>query len=373
MNESAPAPVLEAFAVPDLRTRKRVGFLSSAATLWGAEQSLLTLVRELKGSEVEPVLVAYEGELAEIWRTEAIGPVVAIAERSPSRLRRNAEVIRAWRTVSRCHTWVLFNFDLLPMITAMRALKPRDRVFLDLHDYLPGRRGRQMLRGLAHTASGVISVSRFVSGQVSTRVPQTVIYRPIKATEPAGPTGAGADAPRRLTVGVVGRIDPEKGHLLAVRAVAALDDVDLVIRGGTAYGHEHYLDDLKSIGGAMLGERLRFEGPVPQAAALDGIDVLVAGNPAEPLGRTVAEAQLRGIPAIVPETGGSAELVRHLETGLTYAAGDPRSLAEQIVLLAGDPGLTRAIVERAAEVARARHAPDAYARDYMRFLRMDGS
>jgi glycosyltransferase involved in cell wall biosynthesis len=79
---------------------------------------------------------------------------------------------------------------------------------------------------------------------------------------------------------------------------------------------------------------IRFPGHTPDHEWLTGTDVLVSACDIEGFGRCVIEAGSAGIPQIVPDRGGSSELVVPGLTGLIYAGGVP--------------GLTDAMAEAAA-------------------------
>jgi glycosyltransferase involved in cell wall biosynthesis len=59
----------------------------------------------------------------------------------------------------------------------------------------------------------------------------------------------------------------------------------------------------------------------------------------EPLARVVQEAMASGLVVIGTTTGGTPELLREGETGLTFPAEDATALAHQIGRLAADPAL----------------------------------
>jgi glycosyltransferase involved in cell wall biosynthesis len=66
-------------------------------------------------------------------------------------------------------------------------------------------------------------------------------------------------------------------------------------------------------------------------------DVLVHGAPLEAFGRVIAEAGMRGRPAIAPRGGGAGEIVIDGVTGITYAPSGPQSLVRAILAAAAWP------------------------------------
>jgi glycosyltransferase involved in cell wall biosynthesis len=72
----------------------------------------------------------------------------------------------------------------------------------------------------------------------------------------------------------------------------------------------------------------------------------------EPFGRSLLEAMAAGLCPVVPDAGTPGRLVRHLENGLTYAAGSGSGLADELRRAAGDPELCARLGARAAADAR---------------------
>ena len=179
------------------------------------------------------------------------------------------------------------------------------------------------------------------------------------ATEP-GRRSAGTPP---LRVGIVGRISPEKRHEIVIEAVRLLDArAELIVRGsafGDAVGYAARID---AEGAQALGAAYQNQGRVPAADALEGLDVVVVANPAEPMGRTVLEAQMQGVLAVVPDTGGSSELVEDGRTGLVYRSGDAADLARALRRVLDDPVLvSRIACDAAVTVPR----PAEYAAAYL--------
>ncbi|MEK8051125.1 glycosyltransferase [Ideonella sp. DXS22W] len=95
---------------------------------------------------------------------------------------------------------------------------------------------------------------------------------------------------------------------------------------------------------------LRLHGFVPDAAArLPAHDLLLHTAPREPFGLVVVEAMACGVPVLVPDTGGPADIVAG-GAGLTYRAGDARDLAARLLDLAGAPA-ARLTAQAAAGLA----------------------
>ena len=57
----------------------------------------------------------------------------------------------------------------------------------------------------------------------------------------------------------------------------------------------------------------------------------------ETFGRAIIEAYVHGVPVIASQRGAMAELVRHGETGLLFAAGDATGLCEAVERICRDP------------------------------------
>lgn len=199
---------------------------------------------------------------------------------------------------------------------------------------------------------------------------------PTQPAHSAGPAASSRDpqlhvergtAQRPLRVGIIGRITPEKRHHMVIEAMRRVHaSAELVVRGAGDGFSGDLAHEVFEAGQRLLGDRWVPEGRVAQHKAMDDLDVLVIGNSREPMGRTVLEAQSRGVIAVVPDSGGSQELVEDQATGLVYAAEDADDLARAIDTVAADAPLA-ARMAQAARVRVPRPAP--YATGYLRRLR----
>jgi glycogen synthase len=139
-----------------------------------------------------------------------------------------------------------------------------------------------------------------------------------------------------------GRIDPRKGLLTAVSALAKLPaEATLTIAGGGDERHRAELEQLASRLG--LAKRVVFEPPRPRPELTtlyaEADAVLFPVLWAEPFGLVPLEAMGIGRPVIASGRGGSAEFLRDGDNCLLHRPGDPHSLAAAITRLAESPDL----------------------------------
>lgn len=144
-----------------------------------------------------------------------------------------------------------------------------------------------------------------------------------------------------------GQLVDHKGVHTAVEAMMKLASgpgpvqAHLTIMGA---GHPDYeLRLRRMVESAGLAEFVQFRAPVTRpemAAVLGEYDVLVFPSIyEEPLARMTQEAMAANMVVIGTTTGGTSEILRNGENGLTFPAGDAGALARQIERLLLEPGL----------------------------------
>lgn len=162
------------------------------------------------------------------------------------------------------------------------------------------------------------------------------------------PAVAGAAATRddgRLHVGFVGRMIPEKGPDVLVRAAGLLHRPDLrfTLVGSQGFARDAplspYERELRGLA-ERSGSDIRFEPFVDRTALPDLLrtfDVLVVPSRwAEPSGLTAGEGMATGLPVIASRIGGLPDVVG--DAGILIAPDDPTALAAALSALADDPG-----------------------------------
>jgi glycosyltransferase involved in cell wall biosynthesis len=242
---------------------------------------------------------------------------------------------------------------------------------LELHDIVAPGIGRTVM-GIAVRLSGTaIAVSAAVRDQLPrwahrnvVVVPQSVDVERFRAVEERGPWRRRLAAePGVPLVAAIGRIDPEKGLHVLVRAVAMLRasgvDVQLALVGSPSKDCGAYLTELRALGDRLLGDALRI---VPQVddvpAVLQAVDVLACPSIEEPFGLILLEAQACRIPVVASASGGPQEFITHGETGMLVEPEDPASLADALAGLVGDPALRSRIAQAGERRVRSAYTAD---------------
>lgn len=137
-------------------------------------------------------------------------------------------------------------------------------------------------------------------------------------------------------IGIVARLDPDKGQADALRAFASLSDAHrnarlLIVGAPTPWliGYENELRVLATELG--VAERVHFLGRRPDVPRLlAALDVFIHPSRSEPFGLAVAEASAAGLPVVAYSEGATPEIVCHGTTGLLASPGDIAALAEYL-------------------------------------------
>ena len=166
-------------------------------------------------------------------------------------------------------------------------------------------------------------------------------------------------------LGVVARLEPEKGHRHLIDAMPsvlrAVPDAWLAVVGE---GSE--ADALRAQAAALgpaVADRVVFTGPRDDISAITA-DLTVAVLPSlrEAQGISLLEAMARRVPVVASAVGGIPEVVTHGVDGLLVPPGDPAALADAIVELLRDPDLRRRQGEAGRRTVAERFSIDAQVR-----------
>jgi len=168
------------------------------------------------------------------------------------------------------------------------------------------------------------------------------------------------DAP---LVGVVARLESEKGHRYLVEAwpavLAGVPDAWLAVVGE---GSE--LEALRRRARALgVAGRVLFTGRRDDVSALTA-DLTVAVLPSlrEAQGISIMEAMARGVPVVATAVGGIPEVITSGVDGLLVPPADPAALVGAIIGLLGDPGLRQRLGHAGHRTVADRFSIDAMVR-----------
>ncbi|MGH3093027.1 MAG: glycosyltransferase [Gaiellaceae bacterium] len=162
-------------------------------------------------------------------------------------------------------------------------------------------------------------------------------------------------------VAAVGRLVPQKNHVLAVRALREVPDTTLLVFGEGDLRGEIELEAQA----AGVADRVVLPGLQPDArAALAAVDALVLTSHWEGLPLAVLEALAAGVPVVATAVRGVRELLTDRQDGLLVPPGDASALAGALRSVLGDAGLARRLATAGSELA-ARHSEEAMAAEYL--------
>lgn len=115
-----------------------------------------------------------------------------------------------------------------------------------------------------------------------------------------------------------------------------------------------------------LVERVKFLGHVPYAEIppyLHASDVFIRPSLSEGFGNSFIEAMAAGLPVIATPVGGIVDFIKDGETGLFCEVENPRSIAEQVKRLIGDPSLAAKLRVCGSQLAKEKYDWSLIAKD----------
>lgn len=224
----------------------------------------------------------------------------------------------------------------------------------DVHHWGTARATKAQVRRAAARADGLLAVSEAMADDVAalgvTRDRVLVHHTGVDQTRFAPADRAAAKAALGLSgplVVSVGALIPRKGHDVAIRAVARLPGVSLMIAGDGAERARL----AATIARCAAGDRITLQGSVAHdslPALFAAADVLALASSSEGLANAWVEALASGTPIVITDVGGAREVVDRAAAG-RIVRRDPEAFARAIAdVLADrpDPWAVRAVAER---------------------------
>lgn len=288
-------------------------------------------------------------------------------------------ISRAMRAHDAGTSWEVMNahdWYLLPTADVLRKCLGTP-VCLTVHDTIVGKLSGELTdpsKFIANVemwgcrmADRVICCSRFMKAEVVERygaaadgvsvVPCGVDEKTfqVKHLEHAGAFRSVIAEPEDRIVLYVGRLDPEKGIETLLEAIPKVLEAQhraKFVLAGTGRLEDQVAESAKREGlnGRVLP--LGYAGPAPLSFLYRCADVQVCPSLYEPFGIVALEGMVNGVPVVVADSTGLAEVVEHEVDGLQFETGSSQGLAETIVRLLGDGDLRRRLAAAGREKAR---------------------
>jgi glycosyltransferase involved in cell wall biosynthesis len=379
-----PRPALP----PDRRIR--VVELVASGSNGGAQESVASLLSRIDGGRYDVRVISLsDGSSVKRWR--ALGfPVEVVAEQDDAAATLTvSRLLEEWQTqIVHGH---MFRAEVVGARSVMAlAAKGLPRPFLvnTVHSSrLRSPEDRQLLRSLTPEMDRIIAVSRSIVGKLRAdgRVgtPMQLIYNGVDLDRYDHqeacctlPEEYGFPAGSPL-VGVVARLEPEKGHPTLLEAwpmvLERVPDARLLIvgEGSQRDALEARAEDLGLLGEpcegdacvgtrhARPGAKVVFTGrrdDVPAVTA--ALDVAVLPSYREAQGLVILEAMALGRPVVASNVGGIPEMIEDGVTGLLVAPRDPEALADAIVRVLTDHPLADTMARAGRVLAHDRFCVD---------------
>ena len=391
--------------------KPRILFISHSSELYGAERSLLTLVRGLHRLDTYEVMVFLpaEGPLAHLLDedgiairilpyTRWIGLRYHSVARYYRRIRNRLWLRALVRAAERWMPDLVYTNTIATPVGAMLARKLSSHPLHIWHAReLPGDPSsgfglfdysrKATMRMIVSSSDCFICNSRYLHDRLVPELQRTQVHSPstLLRTEivyngledpDQGPHAPGPERPAESTTGPVrlvmaGGVSPVKNYGEAVAAVGILDragvPVHLEIYGSGAETDLRKLS--REIETAGLEKKIQLMGYRENLKSVFGqADMLLITSKMETFGRVAVEAMLAGCPVVSSDAGALPEIVLDGVTGLTYRLGDAEHLARQVRRLAEDHSLRKTLGHKAREQARTRFSAERMVSDIDRIL-----
>ncbi len=371
--------------------RIRVVELVASGTNGGAQEHVAALLTHLdrNGYDVRVISLS-DGSSVRRWRALGV-PVEVVREGSDdAAVERVAELLEEWRTqVLHGHMYRAEVVGTRAALLLERRGLPRPFVMNTVHSSrVRSQEDRDLLRELAPSMDLLVAVSRSIMAKLESdgRVgpPVALVYNGVDLQRYDSqeacctlPEEYGFE-PGSPMVGVVARLEPEKGHptlldawplvlervpearLLIIGEGSRREALEEQARALGLLGEECTGDACVGSRHARPGARVVFTGlrhDVPAVTA--ALDVAVLPSYREAQGLVILEAMALSRPVVASRVGGIPEMIEDGVTGLLVPPHDPEALAAAITRLLLDHPFADTIARAGHDVAHERFCVEA--------------
>lgn len=376
----------------------RIVYLNHSGKVSGAEISLLTFFKGLKGrKEIEPILVCpTEGVLRE--RAQGMGfPIVNIESFEPgftsnplSFLGYGVRLLRISRKLASIVKEI--KADLIDansvragLVASVSTLFHKIPILVHVRDCVPRNRiGILTRRIIARRASRIVANSSYVAHHFALDGfmfrKTEVVYNPLDLSS-FDPKKVDGDQFKKMfkvngsypLLAVVGQISPWKGLADVIRAMSkvlsSFPEARLLVVGepkfdtaSAKYNNVAYLKELKSLVEKLnLKKKVIFtdeRSDIPQI--MKAIDLLILASWEEPFGRALIEAMAMEKPVISTNVGGPTEILEDGVNGILVSPKNPQIIAQAIIQLASKKKKSEEMGRRGRKEVEKRFNTDTY-------------
>jgi glycosyltransferase involved in cell wall biosynthesis len=355
-----------------------------AARLGGGETMLLGFLCSADQSRLSVLVVFFEdGPL--VQEAAACGARTLVIR--GGRLRNPRATVRVVRELARLlrreEPDLLLNWTAKTHVygaLAAALARRTDRVVWWQHTIVPRTRLLDRVAGVL-PARAIVCSSRCTAHIQASRWPSRatfVVHPGIDLPRPA----AGRPAvlreqlgivPSRQIVGLVGRLEPGKGHDRFLDVIAELRRRGLaahgLLVGGLTPGSPPELAERlrQGIAARGLDDAVTWTGQVPDAGPyIELMDVLVSVATVESFGIALVEAMARGVPVVAVAAGGPEEIIEPGKSGLLVPTSDPSRVADAVDTVLARPTLRRRLADGGRERVRSQFTRERMTRDIER-------
>jgi glycosyltransferase involved in cell wall biosynthesis len=192
---------------------------------------------------------------------------------------------------------------------------------------------------------------RYVSGE---RI--SILYNGVRELQRA----PSAPSNKLRRIGVVGRIEPEKGQVEFVQAARIVarefPDCEFFVIGAPMFSNDDYYNQVVGASQDLPVQFLGWQNDLSKV--FSGLDMLVVPSTfLDATPRVILEAFTAGVPVVAFPSGGIPEIVRDGETGFLAANFTSEALAARILsVLKMSPSAISAVIAEAQKAWRERYA-----------------
>ncbi|MCB0406861.1 MAG: glycosyltransferase family 4 protein [Bdellovibrionales bacterium] len=312
-----------------------------ASNMGGAQRIFLNIIEILNSNDFDVTIVVPEGSLVKVIQSNhpdahlfilppsLLGKIIFI-----SKLTRSQKFDLYCSHLGNASLW----FALASSLTSSKLCCTfHNVIFSQKSPHLVRWAYKWLYKFILWRAYSVVAVSEYLKQDTEKKIGQS--FEKIKVIPNGIPfySHAKKSSINNLTIGIVGRCTWEKGHLVLIKALSQLKDLNLKCH---IIGEGIELPKLKSVSQQLgVEDVVKFRGwsDNVQQTISESIDVLIVPSLEEAFSLATLEAFSVSVPVIGSRCGGIPALIDHNINGLLFEKGNENELARQIRKIATNP------------------------------------